>query len=156
MIGQRMESAEKLSWGALFFGLVGTALAVLSVVQNNAHWAIGSMLPLLIGFFLWLTRPRVFAAEFTQDTLEVETPPISIPYGAMEDLKPARSGNASPKRQSFPIQIRHEHGDLQIPPRLNVSSADVYDFLLGQFSLSGAREVNPALADYLQRQLETI
>jgi hypothetical protein len=122
---------------------------------NTIHWAIAAVYPLLIGLLLWLSRRAAFRAVFTEDCLIVETPQyVSIPYRTLEGLRGSGVADLAnvPKTRPFPIQIWHEAGALEIPARLNVPSADVYDFLIRRLACSGSRDINSALLDYLQRQ----
>jgi hypothetical protein len=156
MIGQTIQSKPRSPVGAVLFLLLGGGLIGLGVVQKNPHWAIGSAMPLAISVALWVSRPRAFAAHFTETTLEVMDPPLSIPYETIDGLR-AKGRSTNPDKngpRSYPMHLHHHDGILQIPARLNVHSDDVYRFLLGQFSLSGSRDVNEALRPFLTQQEE--
>jgi hypothetical protein len=157
MIDQTIQSKARFSLGAALFFLVGILLVVIAVVQQNVHCAIASALPWMIGVFLWLTRPRGFVAHFTETTLEVMDPPLSLPYGQIEGFRPVVQGNRFHLKgvRAFPIQIFHEDGVVEIPAAIDAPSREVYAFLQDQLPPGGSHDVNPVLADYLKRQEET-
>ena len=157
MIGQTIQSKPRLPIGALLFLTLGVLFAILAIVQHNLHWALGSVLPFLISGFLWWVRPRPFVAHFTEGTMEVMVPSLSIPYPALQGLRAKGRLNHPGKKgpRSFPMQVFHEEGMVEIPARLDVPSGDVYDFLLDQFPPRGFHEVNPLLGKYLHQQEET-
>ena len=157
MIGQTIQSSSRFPWGSVLWFLVGLGLVLLGFGQHNVHWAIGGVFPLLVGLALWWVRPRAFAAHFTENSLEVMEPRLSIPYEHLESVRP--EGRASdPEKKGprfFPMEVLAAEGVVNIPARINVPSLGVYRFLLGLLSEGGSREVNPLLADYLARQEET-
>ncbi len=97
---------------------------------------------------------RPFVAVFGKDSIEVEGPQGSIPYASLRDVRAAGIPHdpSSYRKPRVPIHVEHLGGMLQIPPRLNAPSHEVYRFLAGQVPPNGDRAVNPALAEYLERQ----
>src|SRR5579871_1635232 len=157
MIGETIQARARFPWEAVVFFLLGGGLIALAVGQHSQHWALGSVPLFLIAVCLWWLRPRAFVAHFTEDTLEVMEPCVSIPFGELQGLQAkGRPGDPAKKGpRSYPIRVFHEKGVLMIPARLDVPSDAVYTFLLAQFPPGGSREVNPALRAYLRQQLET-
>jgi hypothetical protein len=152
MIGQTVESRHAFPLGAVLWSLTGLALDAVALASANIHWAIASLLPwVLAGLLLW-RREKPFRAGFTETAVEVDDPPLSLPYAEMQGLLAGRRSpnpyKAGPR--SYPIQIIHEGGVVRIPTRLNVPSDQVYTFLYGRFSSHGSRDVHPTLADYLR------
>ncbi len=136
MIGQRVESAPSASPGAVVLLFLAAAL----------------------GAALLATRPRGWSAEFTPNGLETAEPPQSVAYEQIEGITTGRKPKdptLPARRRSYAITVVHGAGVLRIPARLNVASEDVYRFLLDRIPATGSRDVNPALADYLRRQVET-
>src|SRR5262249_15825089 len=149
MIGQTLVARRPFPWGATLSLLLGLALASGSLALGQWHGAVGAILPVAVGGFLWRGRPPAWEAYCTEDGLPVLEPPASVPYGTIEGLwAKGRSG-------SFPIQVAHAGGILWIPARLDVPSAEVYRFLLGRFSAGGGRDVHPRLRHYLHQQEQT-
>jgi hypothetical protein len=106
--------------------------------------------------FLWFVRRRGFVAHFTDTTLEVMDPPLSLPYEQIEAFRavvPVKRFDLKGVR-SFPIQIFHEEGVVEIPAHVDASSHDVYQFVQEQLPPGGSREVNPALVNYLKQHEE--
>ena len=59
MIGQKIEARGSSAWGAIVYLLSGGALLVGAVVLGSIHFAVGGMLPVLVGVALWLSRTRL-------------------------------------------------------------------------------------------------
>ncbi|HEY7422643.1 MAG TPA: hypothetical protein VH682_00150 [Gemmataceae bacterium] len=154
MIGQTIEFRPSLPLGAILWLLLAVLLDVLAAVQGNVHLAVGSLFPWLFALFLWRTRTRPFTARFTETTLEVDEPPVEVPYANLQGLlaprRPANPFKAGPR--SYRIQVIHTDGVLRIPARLNVPSDEVFSFLYRQFSPSGSRDVPATLVDFLRRK----
>jgi hypothetical protein len=116
--------------------------------------AVLSLLPWLGALLLLRARPRPFVARFTETAVEVEEPPLEVPYASMQGLlaprRPTNPYKAGPP--SYLIQVIHTGGVLCIPARLNVPSDEVFSFLLRQFTPSGSRDVPNTLADFLRRK----
>jgi hypothetical protein len=61
-------------------------------------------------------------------------------------LDPSQNGP-----HSYAIVAIHPDGVVEIPAELNMESDRVYRFLYSRLPLSGSRDVNPALADFLMK-----
>jgi hypothetical protein len=150
MVGQYIESRRSFHLAVVFFTVLALALIVLDLVLRNVHVAIGSLCPFLITALVTLTWPRPFRARLTETALEVETPPLIIPYPEMQGLvtpgRPPHPYKTGPR--DYPIQVLHGGGELWIPAPLNVRSDDVFSFLLRQFVRRRSGQVNPLLWGY--------
>ncbi len=95
-----------------------------------------------------------FSATFTTDAIEIGDPPSSIRYDQIRyvwaDGRVHDPGSFS--KSSCVIHVEHEGGLIRIPGRLDHPSSEVYTFLASQIPLRGGRAVNPALAEYLERE----
>jgi hypothetical protein len=155
MIGQRVESQRGLPWGSLLLLFIGVDLVVGGSVLRASGLALTGVLPLALGLsFGLLGRERPFVATFTEEAIEAEEPSSTIPYAQIQNVW-AGGQPQDPvtfRDKSRTIQVQHEGGLLRIPARLNVPSHEVYRFLVGQIPLCGSRDINPALAEYLERQ----
>jgi hypothetical protein len=155
MIGSRIESRRVLPWGSLLLLTAGFCMFIGGIANGEASLAISSALPFSIGLsVLFLGHEKKLVAEFAAESIEIENPPTSIPYAG---LKSVRAGGIPHEPSSFrkarsPILVEHDNGVLQIPPRLNVPSHEVYRFLAEQVPTCGNRAVNSTLAEYLERQ----
>lgn len=154
MIGQTIESRPLPPLGVILWLLVALALDVLAVVQGNVDVAVGSLFPWLTAALLWRVRERPFVARFTETALEVDEPPLAVPYAELQGLwaprRPANPFKAGPR--SYTIHVIHAGGVLRVPARLTVRSDEVYSFLFGRFSLGGSRDIPAPLLDYLRRK----
>ena len=154
MVGQTIESHRPFPRLVLLWAALALALDVLALAEASAHWAILSLFPWVLTALWPLTRGRAFRAEFTRTSLEVEEPPVSIPYDDIETVlassRPANPYEAGPP--SYPMRVIHAGGALRIPARLNVPSDEVFGFLFHQVSGRRRREVHPALVDYLRHK----
>lgn len=155
MIGRRVESRSGLPWGALLFLVVGGALAVAAPAAGVGWPAVAAALPLALGFAaLVIGRDRPFSAEFTAAAVAADDPPVTVPYDGLRNVW-AGGRSYDPARFRKPtaaIDVEHDGGLLHIPARLDAPSHEVYRFLAGLVSETGGRDVDPALAEYLQRQ----
>jgi hypothetical protein len=154
MIGRRIESRAAISWAALLGLALAVGLAVVGLIRGQRDWAIGAILPAAIGLGLLAARDRPFAARFGAEALEVEDPAATIPY---DSITMVWAGGRRPDpeqtgRRSFPIQVAHTAGILKVPARLDVESAEVYRFFADRFPPSGGRDINPALAEFLEQE----
>jgi hypothetical protein len=141
---------------AILLGCVGIGGIVTGAVTGTSWPAIAAALPLALGVaFLVIGQGRPFAATFTAETIDVEDPPASVRYDQMQQV--LADGRAeyprSFRKSSCVIDVHHDGGLLRIPGRLDHPSRDVYAFLAERLSLQGSRDVNPALTDYLERQV---
>lgn len=154
MIGQTIHARPAFPLGVLLWLLAALATDGVAVVSGNSHWAVFSLLPWLAALLLWRGRVRPLTLHFTEAALEVEEPPLQVPYATFQGLlaprRPANPFKAGPP--SYLIQLIHSQGVLLIPAQLNVPSDQVFSFLYRQFSPSGARDVPPALTDFLRRK----
>jgi hypothetical protein len=154
MTGKTIESRPSFPFGAALWVVVAAALDVLALCTANAHWAVLSVLPWMVAFLLWWTAPRPFRAHLTETALEVDEPPLTIPYADLQGLlapgRPPNPFRAGPR--AYAVQVLHAGGVLRIPAALDVPSDDVFVFLYRQISSRTTRDVHPSLADYLRRK----
>jgi hypothetical protein len=157
MIGERLESQGGLPWAALLVLAVGVVLVATGLTPGLHELATGGVLPLALGASFWLMgRERHFTATVREEGLDIETgvEPILVPYMSIRNIK-VGGRLADPvgcRKSSSRITVLHDGGLLNIPSRLNFPSHQVYRFLAEQVPRSGGRDVNPVLADYLERQ----
>jgi hypothetical protein len=154
MTGTTIESRPSFPLGALAWATAATALDFVAVATATAHWAVLSILPWLAAVLAWWLLPRPFRAHFTETALEVDEPPVTIPYADLQGLlapgRPANPYKAGPR--AYPIQVLHPGGVLRVPAALDVPSDDVFFFLYRKFSSQTARDVHPSLAEYRRRK----
>ena len=157
MIGQRIESRGNRPWVVLLLLAAGLGLVAAGLISGLHALAAGAVLPLALAGSLWLLgRERRLTATFREEGLEVESAgrPILVPYASIRNIKVGGrlADPAEFRKASCPIAVLHDGGLLRIPSRLNFPSHEVYGFLAEQVPDSGGRDVNPVLADYLERQ----
>jgi hypothetical protein len=155
MTGRQIESRGTFPVFATLWLLGALGLGIAAAAEANPHFLVGALFPLGLSFALLFTRPRPFSGRFAEDALEVDRPQATlIPYAYLQGVwgqgRPARVTEYGPL--SYPIQILHDEGVLDIPARLNVSSDHVYQFLYKHFPPLENRAVNPLLAEYLEEQ----
>ena len=158
MIGRRIQSRRGISWGGVFFALIGLAMIAASVAEKKVDFAIGAAMPIAIAFALFLTIDPEFSAIFTEEGLEYETRngSLTLPYDRIEGVwTPKRK--IDPKHDgpnSYTIVVTHPMGSLRIPKRTDVLSDDIYRHLLQSTPVGGSDEVHHDLSDYLRDQME--
>jgi len=157
MIGERLESHGNLPWGALLLLAVGFGLVIVGLIYHNNWFVTGAVLPAALAGSLWfLGRERPLAATFREQGLEIEsaTEPVLVPYASIQNIK-AGGRLADPagfRKSSCAIAVLHEGGLLRVPSHLNFPAHEVYRFLVERVPDTGGRDVNPVLAEYLERQ----
>jgi hypothetical protein len=159
MIGQTVRSTSAFPVGTIVFILIAVIFAVIAVASSTIDWAVAAVWPLVAALlWWWFAREPAFAAEFTEDAIEVAEPAAdTIPYTEIQGLR-VRGRSPNPEKkgpESYPIQVAHSDGVLQIPAYLDVPSDKVFRFLFDQITPFGSREVNPVLEDYALRQEKT-
>jgi hypothetical protein len=154
MTGQTIRSRASLPLIVLLLLAAAVALDVAAGLAGRSEFAIGSLPLWCITAALYATRPRRFAATFTDTALEVEVPPQTIPYEKMQGLlaggrpvDPVRKG-----ARTFPIRVFHEDGVLDIPAETDVPSDDVYRYLYFKIPARSTQPVHADLADHLRRK----
>lgn len=156
MIGTTVESRPTFSWGALLCFLLAAVAAALAPVTGMWGWALFSLMPLLCAAALWLAKPTSFRAEFTNHAMVVEATQTEVFYDAIEGVKgKGRKDNpnlAGPG--SYPIQVLHRGGMVEIPAPLDVPSDNVFQFLYSHLTPSGSRAVNARLQPHLDAQIK--
>jgi hypothetical protein len=155
MIGQTIVSRPRFPFGALLLALFALVADVAAFVNGTVTpAAVFSLLPWLLALLLLWVRDRKNTLHFTEDSVESDRPPVSVPYAEIEAVRasgrPSDPFRAGPR--AYPIQVFHPHGILRIPARLSVHSDQVFSFLHRQAGKSRNRTVHPALADYLQQK----
>jgi hypothetical protein len=155
MTGTLIESRPSIPVAGIVFFVIAAGLVVAGLAAGTVQPTVGAIAPFLIGVALFLTGPRSFQAELHENEMQVHVPEAtSISYDHLEGLwgRGRSSDPTKPGPYSFPIQVIHKDGVLQIPARLNVPSDDVFLFLYEHFPPEGARGVSSELEDYLARQ----
>jgi hypothetical protein len=155
MIGQRIETPAQFPVLGVLFLLGAASLVLLALALNNVHYAIGALLPGLVGLARCATARPAFAAVFTDRSIEEERPRHTvIAYDSLQGLKGKGRSTDLTKRgpRFFPILVLHESGVLEIPARLNVPSDKVFLFLYEQFPPDGTREFRGVLREHLEEQ----
>jgi hypothetical protein len=137
----------------LFFTFAALAVAA-AVYTGSPHWGVFAVLPLIIGITAILLRDPVVQFEITKEGLSFGLPePLLVRFDEIEGLttQGATTGN------SFAMQIYHHGGVVRIPAKLDVSSRELYLFLLEQMpdaTSDGTAGVPHALRGFLSDQIE--
>jgi hypothetical protein len=156
MIGEVIESRRAFPWGVLTFLVLAALSAGAGLLSRQYGWVTAAVLPLAVAGALALTHPGSLSFEFTEEGIQRHDRDELIPYAEIVAvIAPGRPGDLDrPVSRPFPIRVVHEHGTLHVPAKINVPSDEVFRFLLDTFPDSGSPRVNPALRDYLDRQVE--
>src|SRR5205085_942729 len=114
---------------AAVFLLAAAGCGAWAAAAGSVHPAVFALLPLALAAAALLGRDPPVRFEVTADGLAFETPDDRfVRYDEVCGLTgPRRSG-----RGAFAIQVYHPDGVTRIPPRLTVSSRELYDFLLAR------------------------
>ncbi|MGE3808728.1 MAG: hypothetical protein AB7K24_29025 [Gemmataceae bacterium] len=156
MIGRTIQNISIQSPIVILAGVTAAGSLLLALMARSPHWAIFSLFPLAAALMLLFTKDPDFRAEFTMTAIQFPVEGLSLPYNEMQGLAAARP--ADPRKagpRNYPIHVIHAAGVVEVPPRLDVRSDDVYYFLYEQFTSSGSRQVNAQLAGHLAQQEQT-
>lgn len=154
MIGQTIEARISFPINIILCGLLAAGLCLLAAALSLWDLALLSAWPWLAALLLLVrwARQKPFRATFTATALEVEEPPLSLPYDQVQGLlagrRPINPYQVGPR--TYPIQVIHPEGVVRIPPQLNVRSDEIYSFLYQRLSGGGTAEVHPSLVPYLR------
>ncbi len=155
MTGTVVSSRPASGVGAVLWAVLAAAALVAAVATESPHWAVFAILPLLIALALMLSSEPVTRFEITESGLSFEEPEVVfVPFADLQGLTAADSAG----RERFAIQVYHSGGVVGIPARIDVSSKDLYQFLLSR--LPPVPEPNPdelpaALRKFVAEQIET-
>ncbi len=153
MIGTVVSSQPGVRVMAGLFFLIAAIFLVAAAATQNIHLAVFSILPILLGITARRPPNPPVSFEITEEGLAFQLPePIVVPYADFRGLTtPGRNDG-----DNFPIHIFHTDGVIRIPPGLNESSAELYDFLLDRLPPIGgpnADAVPARLRDFVTEQL---
>jgi hypothetical protein len=154
MIGRRIESHPRFPLLAATCLAGAATLAGAGAAKSNVHLALLSVPFWLAAAASARARGRPFAARFTETTVEVEEPPLSVPYaeieGVLADGRPVDPYRKESRRCS--VQILHPGGVLEIPARVDAPWAEVYAFLLRQINPRSDGPVHESLSGHLRHK----
>jgi len=131
---------------------IGSAMLITAGVRRNHHLALASAAPLCLSAGCWLGRPRHFRATLTDDGIEIESPPDTLPYDDMEMIKVESSGLWSSRDR---IVVYHRGGVLEMPANLNVLPDALHDFLVSRIDINSEPSLSDALEAFLAEQKTT-
>lgn len=152
MIGTRIQGGGGFAIFAFLFSAVAVACFVGSVAAANPHWAVFAALPAGLAIALWLTRRPSFVAEVATDGLRLIPSGQLIPFTEMQRVGPADGTSAGQTGSSYPLELIHSKGRLQIPEGLNVSSRALAEFLAATMP-SQPTTVNQRLEQFWEQHL---
>ncbi len=152
MIGTRIQGGGGFAIFAFLFSAVAVACFVGAVAAANPHWAVFAALPGGLAVALWLTRRPSFAADVTADGLRLFPSGQLIAFTEMQRVGPADGTSAGQTGPSFPLELIHSQGRLQIPEGLNVSSRALAEFLAARMPAQPTT-VNPRLEQFWEQHL---
>ncbi len=142
---------------ALLLLAVGLGLVAAGGMYGIPGLFAAAVLPFVLAGSLWLLGEEPhFTATCREDGLLIESAenPVLVPYVSIQNIKVGGrvADPATFDKASCGIAVLHERGRFHIPAHLNFSSHDVFRFLAERVPDCGGRDVNPVLADYLERQ----
>ena len=148
MIGTRLRVAP----GPSVFGLLGViggiGLVGVGIYTQNAHWAVGGALPLLVGLALLLTGDSGYELEFQPTGVTIHETSQAIPFASLQGMCFSGSPHG-------PLDLLFEERCLRIAGRNDQPQASIYQFFVSQLTPTGSRNVNGKMQGHLQQQLAT-
>jgi hypothetical protein len=154
MIGSDLESQPKPPLVAAVLLAMALGCELVGLMLSSRGWLMCGLLPLAVAIVWWLTRERPFAAKLTENGIVLTATKYLVPYDEIRAVWPAFPGERlRSKGESFALRIQHGGEVLNVPARLNVSSQELFDFLATKIHVVQATPANPAVAEYMQRQV---
>jgi len=148
MIGQRVESWPSLGIAWVAFGLIGIALLALALLAGSPHPAIFSLLPFALAIAAFKTGESPIAFSISEEGLAFDEPDLGfVRYSELTGVTAPVSRNPG---EDFAIQLYHSTGAVRIPRDINLSSRDLYDFLVERLP-----PLDPADPDHAPAGLRT-
>jgi hypothetical protein len=147
-------SLRRFPIGAVFWGGVAIVFLAIGLAAQNPHPAIFALAPAMLALGLLLARPRKFCARLTDEGLEVENPPLTIPYADIEGVTingVSMDPNQAKSKKSS-LVVTHRHGVLDIPAALNVPSFKVYQAILAMLPPTGDCRLSAELMEHFQKE----
>jgi hypothetical protein len=129
MTGEVVESRPGGGAAAVVFLLAAAGFGAWAAAEWWAGPAVFAVLPLALAAAAVLGREPEVRFEVTADGLAFETPDHRL---VRYDEVCGLTGLRRKGRDRFAIQVYHPEGVIRIPPRLTVSSRELYDFLLAR------------------------
>src|SRR5262249_52964054 len=157
MIGRELRTPRPFPLGGIFWLLAAAALLVGGLGAprpgGNVSVALAGLLPAAYSVALFLTRRPKFSARLTAEGIELPYARDFIPY---EQIHEVIGPSTFEEGKNFAIRVVHARGYAIIPANINEPSRAVVEFLESQATPMAeaidARDVSPALRDYLRRQ----
>jgi hypothetical protein len=128
--------------------VIAVASVTVAFVIENRDPALFAAFPAGFGVALLSVRQRPFSARLTRDILQVDQPPLSLAYKAINTVVLC----GKPGQARAPIQLAHAGGVVQFPERLNVRSDELYEYLLGKLRPNTGEHLPKVLAKYCALQ----
>jgi hypothetical protein len=128
MIGERIESGQSIGVAPILLGLAAFVLVGFSLMAGSPHLAVFAILPFALAIAAFVSGESPVAFTITEEGLAFEQPDLDfVRYSELGGITAPVSRNPG---NHFAIQIHHTTGAVRIPPDLNISSRDLYDFLV--------------------------
>jgi hypothetical protein len=153
--GTTIEARATPPTACVVLAAIGTALAAGGVAMGNPHLVMTAVMPLVLAGLLWARRPKSVQLLLEDRGLRVLNDGRWILYENCRSatVRGAAWIGANERLLADPIVIDHVHGQLIVPPRMNVPAKEFYDEVVRRIPPQPPRPLPSSMADYYAAQV---
>ena len=149
MIGEVVVSRDSGGCVNVGFFVAAGLSCLIALGAAEVGWAVFALLPFCIGMAGLLAADPTVVFEVKEEGLSFDKPTESfIPYESLRGLSGGRD---------LPIQVYHDGGVVRIPPTLNISARQLYEFLLEKLPWRAEPDAGPvagSLREFVKAQVD--
>src|SRR5262249_42658310 len=131
--------------------VIAVLFAAIGIANREPGWAVGSVLPAMLGVASLVARPERFTAELAENELRIHSTGRVISYSEMREVRFISTGIAG---EDGTLHIAHEGGRTVIPDNVGAPTVDVLYFLWSKLPPQ-PMNLDPAVAEYYHSQVGT-
>jgi hypothetical protein len=151
MIGERLESEGKFSFGAVVWVLISLGFLGFAAKEGNTQLALFAVLPFCLGAGLWYGAARRFVAMVLEDRIEFLQPKYTLRYRDMRTVLYDDSPNIPAKQ----LIIESRLTIIRLPAHLKLPLPELHAFLSERICPTEELDPHPDMANYVQAQRES-
>ncbi len=155
MLGQTVEAKSPLSKGAIYWLLLGVALAAAGFATGISHYWMAAALPLVTGIVFWRNQAADVVITLEEKGIVLYGTQHTLSY---DEIKAVFVGTRLLSDETTittpgPITIAHENGRFFLPEKMNVSAIELGQFLVSRIPPQPEKKMHASLVVYANEQL---
>jgi hypothetical protein len=151
-VGEIPFAVARTPWAAVVAAAAVVGCIGVGIKNKEEGPVIAAILPAAIAVALWAVAEPSIEGQVSAEGVELFRPRGLIPFDAIQKID-AEVPPFGPPPPSYRIKVYHHQGLLTIPAGPGVDSRAIHAAILSRLEPGGSRQVHPALADYLGRNL---